>query len=122
MKVKELIRKPVTSCTADTDVGAARDLMKLKGISAVPVVEVDGDKINIEGIVSYHDLAGVYDDNVLIQQVMTTHIYAVTPDTLVQDAAKIMIDKKIHHLVAMSEGELVGIISSFDFVKMVAES
>jgi CBS domain-containing protein len=64
----------------------------------------------------------VYDDNVNIQQVMSTKIFAVTPESSIQYAAKIMIDKKIHHLVVMDKGNLVGIVSSLDFVKLVEKS
>ena len=121
MKVKDLIVSPVTTCTMNSDVAHVRDLMKLKKISAVPVVEVEGEKASVEGIISYHDLAGVYDDTVKVSQVMTRKIFAVDPDVSVQKAAQIMVEKRIHHLIAMKEDELVGIISTLDFVKIVAE-
>lgn len=121
MKINELIVTPVTTCTMESDVAHVRDLMTLKNISAIPVVKVDKDKPLVEGIITYHDLAGVYDDTVKVKQIMSRTIYAVDPEISVQKAAQIMIDKKIHHLIAMKEDELVGILSTMDFVKIVAE-
>ena len=124
MKVKDIITSPVATVTTDSDVGTARDLMTLRKIGALPVVEMDGDKAIVEGIISHHDLTGVYDDNINVVQIMTTKIFAVTPETSLKKAAEVMIDKKIHHLIVISEHndeELVGIISSLDFVNLVAK-
>ncbi|NNF34895.1 MAG: CBS domain-containing protein [Saprospiraceae bacterium] len=120
MIVKEIINTPVATLNLDADVASARDLMTLKKISCVPIVHVHGDDVEIEGIVSFHDLVGVYDDTVPVSQVMTRKIYAVTPDTSIQKAAEVMIEKKIHHLVVMDGEELVGIISALDFVNLIA--
>ena len=121
MQVKELIFSPLTSCNLDTDVAEARDILEAKGITAMPVINAE-DAGSLEGIVTFHDLAGVYDDNVNIQQVMSTKIYAVTHETSIETAARIMIDKKIHHLVAMEGSKIIGIVSSLDYVRLVAES
>ena len=71
MKVNDIISIPVATLTLDADVGRARDLMHLKKINAIPIVEVKNGEINVKGIVSYHDVAGVYDDTVKLTQVMT---------------------------------------------------
>lgn len=121
MKVRDIINTPVTTITTDSDVATARDLMNMKKISVLPVVEVDVDTVEVEGIISQQDLNGVYDDNIQLSQIMTTKIYAVDPDLSVQRAAEIMLDKKIHHLIVMEDDDLIGIISSMDMVKIVAE-
>ena len=121
MKVKDLIKSPVTTCTTSADVGEVRDLMSVKKFSAMPVVELDEDKATLKGIVSYHDLAGVQDDDINVQQVMTYTVNVIDYDATINEAARIMMDKHIHHLVVMREGQIAGIISSFDFVRVVAE-
>lgn len=122
MQVKELIRTPVTTCSTKTNVGEARDIMVVKKFSALPVVEIHENEVTLKGIVSYHDLVGVYNDEINVQQVMTANATVVSSDTDVRDAAKIMIEKKIHHLVVVDDGEVKGIISSFDYVRIVANS
>ena len=121
MKVRDIIVTPVTTITTDSDVATARDLMNMKKISVLPVVDVDVDTVEVEGIVSQQDLNGVYDDNIQLSQIMTTKIFAVDPNLSVQRAAEIMLDKKIHHLIVMENDDLIGIISSMDMVKIVAE-
>lgn len=120
MKVKDIIVTPITSCSAKTDVGAARELMRFKRFSALPVVKIDNGKPKIIGIISYYDLAGVYDDNINVQQIMSTDVKAIHPEASIQEAAQLMVEKGIHHLVVQDE-HIQGIISSFDFVKIVAE-
>ena len=51
---------------------------------------------------------------------MTTKTYVVSPNSGAKDAAKMMEKHHIHHLVVMDEGQVVGIISSMDFVKLYA--
>ena len=121
MQVKELLRSPVTTCSKDTDVAAARDLMRLKGYSSLPVVKLDDGKAVILGIISYADLVGVYDDNINVQQVMTENVHSVHPEASIKEAAQLMVEKGIHHLVVKDE-RIQGIISSFDFVKIVANN
>lgn len=121
MKVRDIIASPVATLTLDSDVGRARDLMTLKKISSIPIVNLDDDVIEVEGIVSFQDLVGVYDDSVKLVQVMSRNIFAVTPETTIQKAAEVMMEKRIHHLIVMEQDQLVGIISALDFVKLVAE-
>ena len=121
MTVKDLIVTPVTTCSITTNVGEARDLMTVKKFSALPVVEIEGEKVTLKGIVSYFDLSGVYDDRINIQQVMTSNAEVISINATVREAAQLMVRKKIHHLVAMEEDEIAGIVSSFDFVKVVAQ-
>jgi CBS domain-containing protein len=52
MQIKELIVIPITTCSLSTDVAEARDLMKLKKISALPIVNNKNGELKIEGIVS----------------------------------------------------------------------
>ncbi|MCB0669465.1 MAG: CBS domain-containing protein [Saprospiraceae bacterium] len=111
---------PVTSCTIEADIARVRDLMQMKGFSALPVVEVTEDEIKIKGIVTYRDVAGVYDDNVSVRQVMTQRVWVIPPHTSVKTAADLMRKKEIHHLVVVDQGKVVGLLSSADFVELVS--
>ncbi|MCB0685789.1 MAG: CBS domain-containing protein [Saprospiraceae bacterium] len=121
MHVKDIMSAPVTSCTIDSNVGRVRDLMYLKGFSALPVVEVHEDEIKIKGIVTYRDVAGVYDDNISVRQVMTQRVWVIPPHTNVKTAADLMRKKEIHHLVVVDQGRIVGLLSSADFVELVSK-
>ena len=57
-----------------------------------------------------------------VKEVMTTRVETVTPETPLQEAAKLMVERKIGCLVVYSGGQLAGILTDTDFVGLVAES
>ena len=120
--VKDFMKQPVASMALPNDVGTVRDLMRQKDCHAIPLVEVGENKqVTVRGIATAEDLMGVYDDNVDIRQVMTKEIYCIEPTAEARAAAEMMLEHKIHHLLVMEGENLVGIISSLDFVRLVAE-
>ena len=121
-QVRKFMNQPVISCALPCEVGDVRDLMNQKGCHAIPLVDVgENNEINIRGIVTSDDLIGVYDDTIDIQQIMSKNVHVVNPQSNAQSAAKMMLRHNTHHLVAMEEGRIVGIISSLDFVDLIAE-
>ncbi|KTG07881.1 histidine kinase [Haloprofundus marisrubri] len=61
-------------------------------------------------------------DDIFVAQLMSTSLQTVTPDTLVEEAAKTMMDHDIGSvLVVDEEDHLEGILTSTDFVQIVAE-
>ena len=62
-------------------------------------------------------------DDVFVARLMTSEIHTVTPDTLVEDAAAVLLDNDISSaLVVDDDGSLVGILTTTDFVDIVAKS
>lgn len=58
---------------------------------------------------------------ITVREVMSSPLITVTPEMTIQDCAKVMKDKRIHHLpVADTNGTVVGMISANDFL-IVAE-
>jgi CBS domain-containing protein len=118
--VKDFMKAPVSTCILQSDVGKVRDLMRQKGFSAVPIVEIKGEQILIRGIVTNTDLMGAFDDTVPIEQVMTNGVYVIDPEATAQEAAKLMLHHKIHHLLVIEETRIVGMLSSLDFVRLIS--
>jgi predicted transcriptional regulator len=58
---------------------------------------------------------------ITVRDVMTPVIYQVPVTASVAEAARIMVDQHIHRLVVTQGKEPVGIITSMDVLKMVAE-
>ncbi len=54
-----------------------------------------------------------------VKSVMAQAI-TIEPETLIEEASRIMIEKSINHLPVVKEGRLVGIITSWDVAKAVA--
>ena len=63
---------------------------------------------------------GAFDDTVPIEQVMTHGVYVIDPEATAQEAAKLMLNHKIHHLLVIEETRIIGMLSSLDFVQVIA--
>jgi CBS domain-containing protein len=60
-------------------------------------------------------------DDIFVAQLMTSDLETVTPDTLVEAAADLMLDQTIGSVVVVNEDdELEGILTRTDFVAIVA--
>lgn len=62
-------------------------------------------------------------EDVFVARLMSADLKTVTRDTLVEDAAAILLDNQIGSVVVVDEGgRLEGILTSTDFVRIVAKS
>ena len=62
-------------------------------------------------------------EDVFVARLMSTDLHTVTPDTLVEDAAAVLLENDVSSvLVVDDDGGLVGILTSTDFVDIVAKS
>jgi acetoin utilization protein AcuB len=116
--------------TAITD---ALRIMRQNQVRRLPVLDDQG---NIVGLVSEMDLLyaspspatslSIYEMHYMlnrleVDEVMTTDLVTVTPDTLLEEAARIMADNKIGGLPVVEDGQLVGIITETDIFKVFLE-
>ena len=132
MFVGERMSHPVITVTSETPVHDALVMLKKENIRRAPVVK-DGKLI---GIVSASDLLNaspspvtslsVWEMNYLIskvtvKQVMSKKLVTVDVNTPIEEAARIMADKKLGGLPVMRSGKLVGIITETDLFKIFLE-
>ena len=118
VQVYDLMARDVFVARADDPVAQVRDLMAQQKILAVPVVGHDNEPA---GIVTSTDLVLELDPDTPVSTVMTAAVYTVSPHADARDAARMMLEHRIHHLVVTHEKEIVGILSSFDLLRVVAE-
>lgn len=124
--------KPVT-ITADTPITDALRVMRQNQVRRLPVLDREGAMV---GIVSEKDLLyaspspatslSIHEmhyllSRLLVSELMTTDVITVTPDTPVEEAARIMADHKIGGLPVIQEGKLVGIITETDVFTVLLE-
>lgn len=119
------MRQGVVSCSPDTTIRDAARMMVAAGVRALVVI--DGE-CGLAGIVSQTDLvsATVAGPNapdwgdLRVRDVMTAQVITVTPDVKLEDAARMLVDGKIHRLVVVSSDEPcrpVGVLSMGDIVR-----
>jgi len=116
VKINDLMAKRVITAQPHYTVARVRGLMQRNRILAIPVVGPEGEAV---GIVSATDLIGNPKDGAPISQIMTERVYKVPAYNDVSVAARVMRKHRIHHVVVTHEQKVVGIISSFDLLKLV---
>ena len=60
-------------------------------------------------------------EQLCVRDVMIRDVVSVPPELPVEKAAQLMIERRIHRLPVVADGKLVGIVSSLDFTRLVAE-
>jgi CBS domain-containing protein len=110
--------KRVISVLPHHTVVHVRGIMERNRIHAIPVV---GPQMEAVGIVSSVDLARRLKDGTPIRRVMSRNVKTIPAYNDVSAAARAMRRSKIHHLVVTHEKQVVGMISSFDLMKLVED-
>ncbi|WP_417213022.1 cyclic nucleotide-binding/CBS domain-containing protein [Bizionia sp.] len=126
IQVKDFMSAPVITAKGENSVIEVRALMKDKGINAIPIISYSKDILDTEmiirGIVTTTDMNKDVQESTTVEDVMTSfRVHVVHMNSSANAAAKMMLRHDVHHMVVMDEGNIVGMISSLDFVKLVAE-
>lgn len=116
-KISDLMAKDVVTVGPHDALTKVRDKMRNKRIGALPVVGTDGEAL---GIITATDLVDETRAE-RVEHVMTEGVRQVSPYDDVSAAARIMRKHKIHHVVVTHEKKVVGILSSFDLLKLVED-
>ena len=128
--VREIMMgSPVTLRPEDT-LDLANDVISLGRIRHIPVVDAG----RLVGLLSERDLMGAAASHVfglkqksksallksvLIRDVMKKRVVTVAPETLIKNAAHLMADKKIGCVPVVSEGAIVGLVTTTDILRYV---
>lgn len=56
-----------------------------------------------------------------VAEVMSRAIFSLSPDTAVAEAASYMLDNEVHRVLVLDGEEMVGVVSTTDLVRAVAE-
>ena len=125
IQVKDFMSHPVQIAVATEKVATIRSQMNDNNIHACPVLEnhklPNQNDVNIAGIITGSDINNSMDGEMLVSEVMSNRVYVIHKDASAKSAAKMMKKHSVHHLVVMDEGKIVGMLSSLDFVELVAE-
>ena len=116
VKISELMAKRVIAAAPHHTVEHVRGMMERNRIHAIPIVGTNGEPV---GIVTTADLTRRVKDQSPVSRIMSKDVTVVPAYNDASTAARIMRRHKIHHVVVTHEKNVVGIISSFDLLKLV---
>ena len=108
----------ICSAAPEATVYDAVALMAAKNVAAVLVIS-NGSLV---GIISARDygrkviLEGKSSKDVRVQEIMTTSLVTITPETTVLDAMALMTRHHIRHLPVLNDGKLDGVVSMGDLM------
>jgi CBS domain-containing protein len=129
MKVKEIMVRDVATLDVDDELSLANDIMKLGRIRHLPVLA--GKKL--VGIISERDLfrrslveALGYEPGktrdvmkaIRIQDIMIKNVVTVSPEANIKEVVQLMLNHKIGCVPVLEGGELAGLITETDILKL----
>jgi CBS domain-containing protein len=132
-KVSEWMSNNVLITRRDTSISSAHQIMRDNKIRRLPVVE-NGELVGIITIGDVREASpsdattlSIWELNYLwaqltVDKIMSRHVYTVSPDSLMLDAAELMLEHKISGLPVLEDGKLVGIITESDIFRMLVRS
>lgn len=118
VNVIDLMNPNVITLQPHQPLGEVKQKFSSKKLNSAPVVDDDFRPV---GMISSGDLIGENADNRPVSSVMTKKVFTIPEYESVAIAARMMRNHKIHHLVVTKEKKVVGIISSFDLLKLVED-
>lgn len=122
--IRELLTEKgseIISISPKAKVHEAVELLAAKDIGALIVVE---DK-KIVGLFSERDytrsiaVRGVTTDSLQVSELMTKHVFFISPEKSIKDGLILMSTKRIRHVPVVDNGKLIGMISIGDIASKI---
>lgn len=115
--VGEVMKTGVKKIGMDEPIEKAAQVMRDERIGSVVVT---GEK-NVKGIVTTSDI--VYKHvasgrGALVKDIMSTDIVSIAPDQTIEDAARLMVSKRVEKLLVFDGDKLVGILTNNDVLRV----
>ena len=129
MLVKDIMQHDVACVSPETPLAEVVSLLQRRGVRHVPVL----DHEDLAGIISDRDLksvlpglvarsatlaTGADSGGLTAGDIMTKRVITVEPVVLVEDAARILMEKRIGALPVIEGGALVGIVTETDVLML----
>ena len=124
-RVRDVMTRGVITVPFDTPVSEIAKLLVRERISGIVVTAPSGEAV---GVISEIDIIKVFEkdwDKLTAEDVMSTVVRTVDPETTLRKAAAIMRDLNIHRLVILSlkpaPGVPIGILTASDILRASIE-
>ncbi len=123
LKVEDAMIRDVIAVDATSTVKEAVEIMNEHEIGCLVVIE----NHRLSGILTERDilkrvLAATKDPKkTKVGEIMTTRVFTVSPETDLEEAARLMFENNVKKLPVVSEGKLVGLVTLTDLARFQPE-
>ena len=124
MKVKKIMSSPVETVDSRSKISEAAEKMKSFDVGVLPVMRED----EITGIITDRDIIvrilaeGMDPKKTSVSKAMTEEAASCSEDTDIEEAVRIMEEKKVHRLLVLDENdEVSGILSISDIARKMKD-
>jgi CBS domain-containing protein len=111
----DVMSAPAITVSIDATRAQVAGTLTRHRISGAPVIDEAG---RIVGVISEFDLLA--DSGNDVRALMTTAVISVSADSPVDDVAHLLVERRIHRLPVLRDGELVGVVSRHDLIAAMA--
>ncbi|HEY4552171.1 MAG TPA: CBS domain-containing protein [Bacillaceae bacterium] len=114
-QIRDIMTKDVETCSLKDNVYEVAVKMKEENVGVIPIV--DGQRL--AGVITDRDIvlrciAEKHPPSSKVEEVMSSNLVTVSPDTTTQEAARLMAKEQIRRLPVVENGQLVGIVALGD--------
>ncbi len=136
LRIRDIMTSEVVTLSPDTSIREAAELLTTERVGGAPVVRLG----TLIGMLTAQDLMdfvaslatepaevrtrtehGILDDHTVEEAMSRAPLRTVTPSTPVEKAAEMLAVERMHRIPVVEEGRLVGIVSTMDVVRAVAD-
>lgn len=122
--IRDFMSRGVVTCRVDANAAEVARIMLDNDVSALVVID---ERLNACGVISKTDLIRSYGKELSLikaEDIMTSEILTVSPDTLVYEAVQLMLERRVHQLIIVTKGGAhrrpVAIFTTGDAVALMA--
>lgn len=136
LRIRDIMTGEVITLAPDTSIREAAEILTTERVGGAPVVRAG----LLIGMLTAQDLMdfiaslatepaevrtrsehGILDDHTVEEAMSRAPLRTVTPGTPVEKAAELLAVERMHRIPVVEEGRLVGIVSTMDVVRAVAD-
>ncbi len=123
LTAEQIMTRDITTCSPETSIGDAIELLLSRSYSGLPVVDGKGHLVGV--ITEFALLAIAYDrhvQNQTVEQHMTREVVCVDASEPISRVADLCIVHRVRRVPVIKEGRLAGLISRRDVLRGLYEA
>jgi predicted transcriptional regulator len=127
-RVRDVMKRGVITASFDTPISEIARILVEKGISAVAVTAPDDEVVGVISEIDIMKVFGKHWDDLTAEDIMSSFVRTIDPETTLTKAADIMSNLNIHRLLILhgahgrSYDVPVGLLTARDILRAIVES